>query len=509
MLSGIDLMNLTKTRILNAALLENKRFKGVSIDSRTCRKDEVFFAIKGTSFNGHDYVEDVFGKGVSAAVVSWKWDGYKNIALTNKSLVFVKDTTKSLGELAGNYRKQFLIPVLAVAGSNGKTTARDMIASVLAKKYNVLRSEQNLNNQYGVPLTLFQLRKQHEFCVLELGTNHFGEIEYLCNIAQPQFGVITNIGKEHLEFFKNLSGVAKAEGELLEYIKGTHGTFFFNVDDSWIRTIVSRSKFNHYFSYGSLRNSEVRGKIVGFDKFYPIISVTRYGVFPKGLLGAAGRSEKSMGFKTTLSSIGTQSFSSAICAAAIGFYFEVPTAQIKSALSKFHVVTKRRNELIERNGISIIDDSYNSNPDSAAAALENLKRYKIKGSIHIVLSDMLELGKSSAKEHRRIGSMISNMGFDNLYTFGPESYATHLAAKKVKNNFYFSDKRTLIELLKLRVKKGDLLFVKGSHGMRMDEVVDSACRAERSVRRTPSEKNPRLLEDGIPRWRSESLIIDN
>lgn len=469
MLSGTDLMNLTNTRILNAVLLENKKFKGVSIDSRTCRKDEVFFAIKGTSFDGHDYINQVFEKGVTAAVVNWNWNGYKNTTLANKSLVFVKDTTVSLGELARNYRKKFLLPVLAVAGSNGKTTARDMIASVLAKKYNVLRSEQNLNNQYGVPLTLFQLRKQHEFCVLELGTNHFGEIKYLCSIAQPQFGVITNIGKEHLEFFKNLPGVAKAEGELLEYIKSTHGTFFFNMDDRWIRTIVSRSKFNHYFSYGSLRDPEVLGKIVGFDKFYPIISITRKGVSGKP-------SEKSMSFKTTLSSIGTQSFKSAICAAAIGFYFEVPTAQIKSALSKFHVVTKRRNELIERNGISIIDDSYNSNPDSAAAALENLKRYKIKGSIHIVLSDMLELGKLSAKEHRQIGSMISSMGFDNLYTFGPESYATHLAAKKVKNNFYFSDKRTLIELLKLCVKKGDLLFIKGSHGMRMDEVVDSVNR---------------------------------
>jgi len=248
----------------------------------------------------------------------------------------------------------------------------------------------------------------------------------------------------------------RAEGELLHYIKKTYGTFFLNQDDELIRKMISRSRFFHYFSYGTKKGSQVFGKLAGFDGFYPMVEICY----------------RNKSLKTTLSSIGTQSFSSAICAAAVGFYFEVPLTQIKNALSEFRVITKRRNELINKNDIWIIDDSYNANPDSTRIALENLRRYRIKGEIHIVLGDMLELGAVSSKEHTRIGRMVSNMGFPNLYTFGPMSYAAHLAAKKVKNNFHFSDKQTLIELLKIRLKKGDLLFVKGSRGMRMDEVVD-------------------------------------
>lgn len=458
MLALQDLMKLKNCHVINKNVLQEKTFSGVSIDSRNCRRNELFFAIRGEKQDGHKFINDVFRKGSLAAVVDMKWYSQNSRRELNKNRAYavVEDTTKALGELARNHRRKFLIPVLAVGGSNGKTTTRDMIAAVLSKKYNVLSTEQNLNNQYGVPLTLLRLKKDHNFCVIELGTNHFGEIKYLCSLAEPQFGVITNIAKEHLEFLRDLNGVARAEGELVDYIKKSLGTFFLNKDDSRIKKKIGRN-FKHYFSYASGNKADVTGKIIRYNSFYPTVSV----------------SCNKFEFKTTLSMIGTQSFDSALCAAAVGFYFEVLAEKIKNSLAGFKIATNRRNQLLKSNGFWIIDDSYNSNPDSVYTALNNLKNYKIKGETHIVLADMLELGKSSRIEHHKIGRMIRRMEFKNLYTYGPHSYETYRGAGGIENNFHFTDKQALIDLLKRRLKKNDLVFVKGSHSMRMDEVVDS------------------------------------
>lgn len=195
-----DLESLNRVKIMNGRLIEKEKFSGVSIDSRKCKSSELFFAIKGERFDGHDFVKEVNSK---SAVVSAKWFGRlsnkdKN-KIKDKTIVIVPDTVKALGELANTYRRKFAIPVLAIAGSNGKTTTKDIVASVLAKKYNVLKTEGNLNNELGVPLTLFRLNKNHDMAVIELGTNHFGEVRKLCQIAEPQFGLLTNIGKEHNE----------------------------------------------------------------------------------------------------------------------------------------------------------------------------------------------------------------------------------------------------------------------------------------------------------------------
>lgn len=451
-----DLVKLKDCQIINKNILQTQEFGGVSIDSRSCRSNDLFFAIKGEKRDGHSFLNDVFKKGLSAAVVEKKWYKQYGDNNKNKAYVVVNNTTKALGELARNYRRKFLIPVLAVAGSNGKTTTRDMIVSVLSKRYKVLKTENNLNNQYGVPLTLFRLRKKHNFCVIEMGTNHFGEIKYLCNVAEPQFGVITNIANEHLQFFKNINGVADAEGELIDYIKNTYGTFFLNKDDYYIKRRIG-GRFKHYFSYASKNSADVRGKVINYNRFYPRVSV-RYG---------------KLSFNEILKVIGSQSFYSVLCAAAIGFYFEVPFGELTGALTKFRIITKRRNELFKRNGFWIIDDTYNSNPDSVYVALENFEKYHLKAEIHIVLSDMLELGKRSGEEHFNVGRKIHKLGFKNLYTYGTESYNTYLGAKGIKNNFYFIDKNTLIEFLRYRLKKNDVVFIKGSHSMKMDEVVDA------------------------------------
>jgi UDP-N-acetylmuramoyl-tripeptide--D-alanyl-D-alanine ligase len=450
-LSLSDLLKV-KGKIFNSSLIENKIITGVSIDSRTCKKGDIFFAIRGEKFNGHDFINNAVSKGVKAAVVDEKWFK-KNSKKINIALLTVKDTTKALGELASVCRDKFLIPFIAVAGSNGKTTAKDFIAHVLSEKYRVLKTEGNHNNDLGVPLTLFRLNEKHEIAVVETGTNHFGEVKNLCGILKPQFGVITNIGKEHLEFLKDIKGAAKAEFELAEYLQDNYGTFFYNTDD---KEIIKRvSKKIKVFKYGQGAGNDVKGKIVRFKKYSPEVEINS--------------NEKS--FKALLKVTGKQSFYAALSAAAIGLYFDLKMNEVKKALSDFKLEKTKRNEMIERGGIIIIDDTYNSNPDSVKIALENLKLYEAKGAKHIVLSDMLELGESSKKEHSEAGRLIDKMGFENLYTYGKESFYTFTGALHVKNNFYFEDKNTLIDFLKLSTRAGDIVLVKGSRGMKMEEVV--------------------------------------
>lgn len=454
-----DIKRLKSVKLVNEKALSRLKFNNVSIDSRKCSKGSLFFAVKGERFDGHDFIGQVFSKGVKCAVVSSRW--YKSLSENKKrsfkkySFVLVQDTLKALGGLANIHRKKFLIPVLAIGGSNGKTSVKDYTAHVLSQRYNILKTEGNLNNAYGVPLTLFRMTDEHALAVIEVGTNHFGEIKYLCDVANPQLGLITNIGKEHLEFFKDIKGVSKAECELLKYLSDNFGMFFLNSDDREIVQAEWKYAVN-YLSYGTTGKPDVKGKLVKFDGFNPVIEIT------------SGKTR----IKTKLKGIGRQSFNAALAAAAIGFYFEVPPAKIKKAISEYTIESGKRNQLKQLNGVLIIDDSYNSNPGSIKAALENMKAYKIKGSKYLVLGDMLELGSVSRKEHSETGRLIGKMKFENLYTFGKESYYTHKGAKGVKNNFHFEDKNVLAAMLKLQLKKGDLVLVKGSRSVKMEEIIE-------------------------------------
>jgi UDP-N-acetylmuramoyl-tripeptide--D-alanyl-D-alanine ligase len=459
-----DLAKLSRCRIVKSDQIGPRKYKRVSTDTRTCRKGDLFFAIKGKNFDAHDFLQTAAGKSVGAIVAHKKW--YSSLSNNEKkiycktTLVLVNDTVKSLGELARNYRRRFIIPFIALGGSNGKTTVKDFTAYVLSKKYKVLKTEKNYNNAIGVPLTLLNLDKTYEIGVIEVGANHFGEIEYLCGIVEPQFGLITNIGKEHLEFFGNIRGAARAEFELVNYLEENYGSFFLNIDDNYIVKRIKRAGLKT-FSFGKTGAPDVKGRIVRFDGFYPIVEMVR-----RGLNG-----RKSV--KTKLNAIGRQSFEAALCAAAVGFYFEVSPDKIKEALLGFSVTKNRRNEVKNKEGIFMIDDTYNSNPSSVIMALENLKIYQVKGNKHIVLADMLELGKSAQREHEEIGKVVTNMKFENLYTYGKLSYNTFKAARELKNNFYFADKETLIEFLKLKLKKNDLVLIKGSRSMKMEDVADA------------------------------------
>lgn len=459
MLRATDLLKIKNCEINSSSdseKLMHRTYSGVSIDSRKIKRGEIFFAIKGEVTDGHKYINEVLRKGISTFVVNKKWFKKNKNVLRKATCFLVNDTIRALGEFANNHRNNFNVQVLCIGGSNGKTTTKDLIADVLSQKYKVHKTEGNFNNHIGLPLTLLKLNKSHELCVLEAGCNHFGEISYLCRIAEPQFGLITNIGKEHLEFLKDLKGVAKAEFELYEYLRSKSGKMFFNLDDKFIRSYAGKINHESKFTYSYKLNPDVRGKFNGYNiNFEPEIEIK------------SGKIK----FNTIISTIGKHSIYNGLAAAAVGLYFEVGQRKISGALKNFKNSSPKRMEVIKTGGITIINDTYNSNPESVKMGLETLSDYKIKGNKYAVISDMLELGKSSKKEHSEIGKLAVKLKLKNLYTYGKESKYIFINSKSIKNNFYFNDKESLIKMLKLNIRNNDVIYVKGSRGMKMEDVV--------------------------------------
>ena len=442
----------------NIEQIKNYNFSSAEIDSRRIKKSEIFFAINGDSTDGHNYLKDVFKKGIKLAVVDKKWFLKNKNNFKKNSFIVVTDTILSLGALAKNHLEKFSIPVLCIGGSNGKTTTKDLAACVLSQKYNVLKTEGNFNNHIGLPLTLLRLNKTHNFAVLEVGCNHFGEIKYLCEIAQPHYGLITNIGREHLEFFKTVNGVAKAEFELFDYLKKNEGICFCNTDDSYIKKYSLKIKRDKKITYSYSNTADVKGNFLKFNKnFEPVMNV-KYG---------------NNSFDVTVSTFGKHSVANGLAAVSAGLCFGVSPAKIKKALGVFKPTSSKRMEVIKKKGIIIINDTYNSNSDSVKMGLETLSEYQTKGNKYAVLSDMLELGNASKKEHSYVGEIAGNLKLQNLFTTGKESSHTFKSAKKVANNLFFETKSDLINHMKKVIRKNDVIYVKGSRGMKMEEVVQN------------------------------------
>lgn len=454
-LSLNDLKKLTGAEIFFAERQKKKKFSGVSTDSRTVEEGNIFIALRGEKFDGHNFIEDVLERKTAAVVVEPQWyqRNKQRIEQSASSVVVVPDTTKAFGELARIYRNKFSIPVLAIGGSNGKTTTKDMIGTVLKEKFNVLTTERNLNNHIGVPQTLFKLTPKHEIAVLELGTNHFGEMKYLCDIAAPTHALITNIGKEHLEFFGDNDGVAKEETELFRAV-AANGFAFINDDDPFLANAAK--KLRRKLHYGTKRTATVQAAHIRVSEFgQPAFTVVR-------------RQQKDS-MQIQLAVTGLHQVTNALAAIAVGTKFRVPKKKITHSLEKF-TATDKRMETITRNGIIILNDTYNSNPDSVIAALQTFKAMKIKGKKVVVLADMLELGEKAEHEHAKIGLEVSNLDFEYLFTFGQLSLFTHEASKLAFAE-HFDSKEALIASLKSQLNPGDAVLVKGSRGMKMEEVV--------------------------------------
>ena len=449
-----DLLALRPLTTQNIVGVRRQRIHGISTDSRTTRRGDIFFAIKGEKFDGHEFLRKVFDAGALCAVVDREEvrDEFKSC-----SMIVVEDTTKALGKLAAIYRRKFDIPFIAVAGSNGKTSTKDMIARVLSKKYRVLKTKGNLNNHIGVPQTLFKLQQKHEIAVVEIGTNHFGELSYLCGILQPTHGIITNLGREHLEFFDNLRGVARAEGELFDAL-GTDGVGFVNLDSRGLA--VKANHLRKKITFGiSTKNARVRGTVQNFD------------ARARAILAVKPRNKSS--FIVKLSAPGKHVSENALAAATVGLSFGISQKQITQALETFRPSDKRM-EVLRVRGVTIINDTYNANPDSMISALETLRAMKSSGKKIAILADMLELGARSEQEHRTLGKSMSGFNVDYLLTYGVQTKYLHEKAK-LPIKFHYDQKNILSEYATELAGRGDIILVKGSRGMKMEDVVTFIC----------------------------------
>lgn len=428
------------------------RIDGVSVDSRTIRANEIYFALRGENHDGHNFVEQAFANQAMASVVERAWWKNNRAKIADKPVFLVDDTLKALQESAHAYRKKFSLPVLGLTGTNGKTTTKEMIAAVLENLGAVCKTEGNLNNHIGLPLTLFKLEAQHRALIPEMGANHFGEIARLCEIAEPGMGLITNIGHGHTEFFGNLEGVARAKMELFEYLK-RGGVGFINIEDPLI--VKHAPGLKKKVTYGFKEEADIFGEKLAPDEFgHPQFKVDDTVI--------------------KLQLLGSHNVINALAAVAVGAEFGIELDKIKSALENIHLPAKRM-EIIKRKNVTILNDSYNANPESTLAALATLRDIPATGKRIFVLGDMLELGEQAGEEHARIGKSLKQFGVTVFLAYGAETKAAVKAAQEIGKEIYakhFDSKIKLSSELKNLLKEGDVVLIKGSRGMRMEEIME-------------------------------------
>jgi len=447
-----EIVRVTGGRLLSGDPDKEIDLSKVSTDSRSVKKGEFFIALKGINFDGDSFTGEALCRGAVGAVTALSFSGL-SLKLKGKVVIRVKDTTKALSSLASAHRKKFRIPVIAITGSNGKTTVKDMTASVLSGNYNVLSNEGTKNNSIGLPQTLLKLSKRHSACIVELGMNHRGEIRELCRIASPDIAVITNVGPSHLEFLQDLEGVYKAKREILDSFKRKHGTVVLNGDDKYLARI--KEKNFRIVRFGFDGGNDYAAEILGTGKNRISFSVNSGEIFAVNMLGL-------------------HNVYNALAAIAVARLMKVPYRRIKKSLAGFKPADMRMKSDSAR-GIDIINDSYNSNPLSMSAALEALESYPAF-SRWVVFGDMLELGGKSEYFHRMAGVLVAKSGADGLLTFGKYSrYALAEAGGAGMHReklWHCTSHAEAARILKKVAVKGDVILVKGSRGMKMEKVIE-------------------------------------
>jgi len=410
---------------------------GISTDTRKIIKGNIFFALKGENFNGNLFAEKAIELGASYAVVDEKQFSNNN----GKTILFT-NVLKTLQELA-NYHRNFLkTPIIALTGSNGKTTTKELINSVLKEKYITIATQGNLNNHIGVPLTLLSMNKDTEIGIVEMGANHQGEIAFLCELAQPDYGYVTNFGKAHLEGFGGIEGVIKGKSELYEYLRKNNKRAFINNED---KLQIEKTKSIQSFSFGT-KNS------------FPDVTVELLEANPFLKIEYSN---------TTIESklIGTYNFSNIAAAIAIGAYFKITPSAIKKGIESY-TPKSNRSQIIKIGSNTIILDAYNANPSSMHVALENFKQLKTKNKI-VILGDMFELGRDAALEHQQIVDLSESLGFNQVFLIGKNFYTTkNNSSLKFEN---FDDFKLYITKNKI---ENSQILIKGSRGMALERVMD-------------------------------------
>ena len=430
----------------------------VCIDSRLAKPGDLFVAIEGEKFNGHDYTKHAFDQGAVAALV--------NDSKVNREVVGAKvevlETRKALGLLASYYRRDFDVPLIAVGGSNGKTTTKEILAKILSRRFRTLSSEASFNNQIGVPLTLLRLRGDHQVAIVEIGTNHPGEMESLLSIARPRFGVITSIGREHLEFFGGLEGVLLEEGFLAESLP-EDGCLFVNGDIEGLEKLRERC-CSKIITVGESSQSDwiiSRIDTSNNETIFELIS-------PKGDWNGVYR----------VNLLGRHNAQNAAIAIAVAVEMGLSQEELLHGLEDCRPASMRM-ELQTHGGVSVINDAYNSNPDSLQAALETLKTFPVKGKVIAVLGDMAELGEASENAHIEAGLLAAKLGLNGLIAVGNWANVMVRAAQNngLANVAEFEDPILAGKALASKLKPGDLVLIKGSRSSRLEQVMKEISRA--------------------------------
>lgn len=429
---------------------------GVSIDSRTTAKRDLFFALPGKDTDGHRFVQAAFDAGASAAVVRRDWLSAQHSTLPGV-LIGVDDPLEALQELARRYRRRFDLPVAAIVGTNGKTTTKDMAARVLQERYRVLKTEGNFNNLIGVPLTVLSLSSSHQIAVMELGMSAVGELAQLCGLADPSLGVVTNIGSAHLQFFDSVEQIASAKAELLDYLPSS-GTALLNGDDPRVMAQASRVR-GRVVTFGLGQGCDFQAQDVELGAGHGSRFTVRDTTFDLAVLGQVN-------------------VYNALAALSLGVLEGVPLQEAAHALRDFSP-SPMRMAVLERRGILIINDAYNANPGSARAALDALcvLSKEAVGRRIAILGDMLELGPSAPDLHRELGAYAADCGLDHLALLGPLSRSTYQGARDAgmseQQVRHFSNHDSAVRWVRRCCRSGDVVLVKGSRAMKMETLVEA------------------------------------
>lgn len=411
--------------------------KSISTDTRNILPGSIFFALKGPNFNANEFAAEALEKGAILAVI----DEEKH--KIDDRFFLVDDVLLTLQQLANYHRNQLNIPIIGLTGSNGKTTTKELITAVLSKKYNVCATKGNLNNHIGVPLTLLSIDHDHEIAIVEMGANHVGEIKALCDIAQPTHGLITNIGKAHIEGFGGFEGIIRGKSELYHHLIQTDGTVWINSQNEVLSNMAKRFK-NPYFYPAK-------------DDYYHcrLVEAAPYVLIET----------ENQNVQTQL--VGSYNFENIAVALCIGKFFDVPAADAEAAVREYNP-TNNRSQVIRKNSNTIILDAYNANPSSMEKALENLKSMNAVNKA-VILGDMKELGSTSAQEHEQIGKTLSQMSLKHIFLFGPEFEP---AKQHLPNACYTTDKEELSKLIAAENIQDSLLLIKGSRSMGLETILE-------------------------------------
>ena len=400
----------------------------ICIDSRKAKSNSIFFSIKGKNFNGNKFAKEALKKGCEYAIVDEEIDD------RNERVILVEDCLQTLQKLASFHRKKLNIPIIGITGSNGKTTSKELIFSILSTKYNTHATKGNLNNHIGVPLSILEICKKTEISIIEMGANHIKEISLLSNIAKPNYGIITNIGKAHLKGFGSLDGVIKAKGELYEYIKLNNHQIFYNNDDNLLKKISQNINKITYGSYGDFSGTLLDSKLYA----------------------------KVLYDKTEINSklIGDYQFHNIMLAISVGKHFNITTNNIKKAIESY-IPSNNRSEIIKTTKNTLILDAYNANPTSMKEMIISFSRKKLKNKI-CILGDMLELGDYSYTSHKEIIKLANELNL-KTYFVGKEF-------KKVLNDS-FSSRKDFEAVLSKKNLTNKTILIKGSRVGELEKLV--------------------------------------